>query len=162
MVQIFKKITAVVFCTETIMALFWTIPLLVLSVGFLSPSPGFTQQVRFAESGEASNTLIFGRAAMCEAIHNAECQNPAIVFSITIGRVSCYTSFDSVPGKMFIYHNWYREDRLITTKRLSLQPPKWSTFSSIQLREADKGPWRVEIKDQSKRLLDTLRFSITE
>jgi hypothetical protein len=45
---------------------------------------------------------------------------------------------------------------------LTLKPPRWSTFSSIQLREADKGPWRVEIVDEKDRLHKTLRFSITD
>ena len=59
-------------------------------------------------------------------------------------------------------HKWYRRGELITTKRLTLKPPRWSTYSSIQLREADKGPWRVEIWDDYNHLLDTLRFSVTE
>jgi hypothetical protein len=47
-------------------------------------------------------------------------------------------------------------------KRLILKPPRWASVSSIKLREADKGPWRVEIRDAEGRLLATLRFSITD
>jgi len=38
----------------------------------------------------------------------------------------------------------------------------WSTYSQIQLRETDKGPWRVEISDQNGKVFDVLRFSITD
>jgi Protein of unknown function (DUF2914) len=98
---------------------------------------------------------------MCEEIQDFTCRNPAVVFSMKIGKVSCYTSFDPVPEKTFIYHKWFHRDELSTTKRLTLQPPRWGTYSSIQLRETDKGPWRVEISDQNGNLLRILRFSIT-
>ena len=102
------------------------------------------------------------QAVMCEGLKDYAPRNPAVVFSIAIGKVFCFTSFVSVPKNMYIYHSWYRRDRLITTKRLSLKTPKWSTFSSIQLREADKGPWRVEIKDKNSKIIKIMRFSITD
>jgi hypothetical protein len=51
---------------------------------------------------------------------------------------------------------------LVTSKRLTLKPPRWATFSSIQMREGDKGPWRVEIWDEQNQLIKTLRFSVTD
>jgi hypothetical protein len=109
-----------------------------------------------------SRGLSLGQAVMCENIKDYAPVNQAVVFSMEIGKIYCFTSFDHVPQKMVIYHNWYRNDSLVTTKRLTLQPPEWSTFSSIQLREADKGLWRLEIKDQAKKVLQILRFSVTE
>ena len=109
-----------------------------------------------------SNRLSLKQAVVCEGIKDYAPLNKAVVFSMEIGKIYCFTSFDHVPQKMVIYHNWYRNDSLVTTKRLTLQPPEWSTFSSIQLREADKGLWRLEIKDQTKKVLQTLRFSVTE
>jgi len=102
------------------------------------------------------------RAVMCESIKEYEPVHPAVVFSIERGRVSCFTAFDRISEKTYIYHSWYRRYSLITVKRLTINPPKWSSFTSVQLRDADIGPWRVEITDESKRLLYTLRFSITE
>ena len=119
------------------------------------------------KNGESSPTvadekLTLVQAAMCEGIKDYNPYNGAVVFSRTIGKVSCFTSFDPVPEKMFIYQNWFHRDRLSTKIKLFLQPPRWSTFSSIQLREADKGPWRVEVTDQGGKLLHVLRFSITD
>ncbi len=109
-----------------------------------------------------SRGLSLEQAVMCDSIKDFAPVNKAVVFSMEIGKIYCFTSFDHVPQKMVIYHNWYRNDSMVTTKRLTLQPPKWSTFSSIQLREADKGLWRLEIKDQAKRTLKILRFSVTD
>lgn len=109
-----------------------------------------------------SAKLALARAVMCEAIQEYSPVNAAVVFSIEHGRVSCFTEFDPVPEKTFIHHRWYRQDSLITVKRLTINTPRWSTFTSVQLRDADKGPWRVEITDNNGNLMHTLRFSITD
>ncbi len=101
-------------------------------------------------------------AAICEDVKEHSPYNAAVVFSTSIGKVYCFSAFDAVPDKVYIYHNWYRADKLTTRKRLVLNPPHWSTYSTVQLREADKGPWRVEISDHEGKVLTVLRFSITD
>ena len=112
------------------------------------------------QSGLSQPVLV--EAVMCEAIEKFKPVNQAVVFSISLGRVFCYTGFDPVPEETTIYHRWYRQDRLISSAKLVLNPPKWSSFSSMQLREADKGPWRVEIIDSREKQIKTLRFSIVD
>ena len=106
--------------------------------------------------------LALGKAVMCESIKEYAPVNTAVVFSIERGRISCFTEFDPVPQKTYIHHKWYRRDSLVTVKRLTINPPRWSSFTSVQLRDADRGPWRVEITDADDTLLRTLRFSITD
>lgn len=133
-----------------------------ICTNFFLSSQALPQDNRNPSSTPVSKKLTLVRAAMCEGIEEYVPQNQAIVFSMTIGKVSCFTSFDPVPEKMSVYHKWFFRDKLSTRIRLSLQPPRWSTFSSIQLREADKGPWRVEVIDQEGNILDILRFSIVD
>ncbi|MFO7459887.1 MAG: DUF2914 domain-containing protein [Desulfatiglandales bacterium] len=101
-------------------------------------------------------------AVVCEDVTDRSPQRQGVVFSVRAGKVACYTAFDPVPRRTVIYHNWYRQDELNTTIRLVLQPPRWASYSSIQLREIDRGPWRIEIADQEGRVLHVLRFSITD
>ena len=122
----------------------------------------FSQNIQDSKSSTVQKKLMMDRGVMCEEIQDFTPQNPAVIFSIKIGKVSCFTSFDPVPEKTFIYHKWFHRDDPSTKKRLTLQPPRWGTYSSIQLRETDKGPWRVEISDQKGNLLRILRFSITD
>ena len=110
----------------------------------------------------AADKLILTSAVMCEDVQDRLPLYEGVVFSIGIGRVVCYTLFDPVPEKTHIMHNWYNRENLSTKIKLSLQPPGWTTYSAIQLRESDKGPWRVEITDSDGRLLQVLRFSVTE
>jgi len=102
------------------------------------------------------------QAVMCESIENFQPLNPAVVFSISQGEVFCFSNFDPVIKKTHIFHRWYKKDKLIFTMRLTLSPPKWSSFSRVQLRDADKGPWRVEISAADDSLLQTLRFSMVD
>lgn len=140
----------------------WIVVFMTLWIGSLVPGGLMAQENANRVTTLVGIGLSLGEVVMCEGIKDYAPVNRAIVFSLEIGKIYCFTSFDHVPQETMIYHNWYRNDRLITTKRLSLQPPQWSTFSSIQLREADKGPWRLVIKDKAKKVLRIVKFSITE
>jgi hypothetical protein len=117
---------------------------------------------RDAVQAAAPDSLVLSEAVMCEEIQNFGPHGPGIVFSVNRGRVFCFTRFESVARETTIYHNWYHRDRLITTRRLAVQAPAWSTYSSIQLRDADRGPWRVEICLSDGAIVKTLRFSLVE
>ena len=102
------------------------------------------------------------RAVVCEGIKDLKPFNPGITFSIEHGRIMCFTRFAAVASETFILHRWYRRDELVSEKKLVLKPPRWSTYSSMQLRESDKGPWRVNIVDSEETVLTILRFSVTQ
>ena len=140
----------------------WLLVFAILWIGFPDSGELTAQESVAGNVANSSRGLSLNQAVMCEGIKDFEPYNQAVVFSMEIGKIYCFTSFDYVPQKTVIFHNWYRADNLVTTKRLSLQPPEWSTFSSIQLREADKGPWRLEIKNEAKEIIRILRFSVTD
>lgn len=114
------------------------------------------------EPADPSPKMELVRAVICESIENFQPVHPAVVFSISQGEVFCFSEFDPVREKTDIFHKWFKRDKLIFTMRLTLSPPKWSSFSRIQIRDADKGPWRVEIQDETFRVLQTLRFSMSD
>ncbi|WDP89359.1 MAG: DUF2914 domain-containing protein [Desulfobacter sp.] len=127
---------------------------LAMGLNLLSPETGR------AQSGMPE--MVLDRAVICEAMENYQPVNPAVIFSMARGEVFCFSEFNPVRVKTHIFHKWYKQDKLIFTMRLVLSPPKWSSFSRIQLRDADKGPWRVEIQDKAGHILETLRFSISD
>ncbi len=105
---------------------------------------------------------VLAEAVVCEHISNFRPVNPAVVFSVSQGEVFCFSAFDPVYEKTAVFHNWYKKDKLIFSMRLVLSVPKWSSFSRVQMRDADKGPWRVEIRDEDNNILKTLRFSMSD
>jgi hypothetical protein len=106
--------------------------------------------------------LRLSEALMCEEIVSNAPQNPTVVFSASREKAVSFTVFDPVPQKTVIYHNWYHRDVPSARIRLELNPPRWSTYSSIQLRKTDIGPWRVEITDDKGKIFGVLRFSVTD
>ncbi len=134
---------------------------------FASPfTEGQTEPVQTAEGVPAApgeeQKMKLARAVMAEKVENLLPVRSAVAFPVGIGQVYCYTSFDPVPQPAVIYHRWYHRENLSTQTRLRVYPPRWSTYSVIQLRETDKGPWRVEITDTNGHVLEVLRFSITD
>lgn len=102
------------------------------------------------------------QAVICEQIDNQRPINSGWVFSVMAHKIHCLTSFDKIVDTQFIIHRWYFRDNPVATFRLALQPPKWSTFSSLQIRDMDKGPWRVDITDTQGQLIKALRFSVSD
>ncbi len=106
--------------------------------------------------------LTLVNAVMCEDLKNLEPDNEMVVFSVAHGSVICFTAFDPVPEKTVVHHNWFKRDQSEKKLKLTLKPPKWSSFSKIKIRNMDVGPWRVEITDSEGKIFKTLRFSVTE
>jgi hypothetical protein len=114
------------------------------------------------EAPSAALSTPLTMATMCEGISESMAVNPTIVFPVGNKNAYCLSAFDAVKEKTHINHFWYRRDKLVSNVRLLIQPPRWTTYSSIDLRESDKGPWRVDVVDANNNLLKTLRFSITD
>ncbi len=109
-----------------------------------------------------TSKMLLEQAVICEGITNFKPLNPGVVFSISQGNLFCFTAFDPVYKKTTVYHHWYNRDKLVFSMKLILSTPKWSCFSKIQIREADKGPWRVEILNEEMKPIKTLRFSMVD
>jgi len=112
--------------------------------------------------GPPPGELKLVEAVVCEQVEGFAAKNPAVVFPLDIGEVACFTSFDPVPEATVIYHQWYYRGQPSSRIRLRLKTPRWSSFSRIQLRPGDAGPWRVEVLDADERRLAVLRFSVVE
>lgn len=139
-----------------ILAFFWLVS------PMASPAQENAPPTAPSPSDSAEQELVLSQASMCEKVENLTPVRSGVVFPVSAGQVFCFTSFNPVPKTTVIYHRWYHKDELSTQTRLRLYPPKWATYSVIQLRETDKGPWRVEVSDQDGRIFEILRFSITD
>jgi hypothetical protein len=116
----------------------------------------------FSAGSQAADSIALVQAVLCEDIQDLVPQNPTTVFSIERRTAFSFTAFDPVPQKAFIYHHWFHRDNSIARIKLTLKPPRWSSYSRIQLRAEDIGPWRVEITDADGDIFHVLRFSVTE
>lgn len=128
----------------------------------LFPTQGFSDEKKGSPKKTPSHSLGLVKASVCEAVKDGLPLNEGVVFSVGLKKVACFSSFDPVSENTFVYHSWFFRDRLITRFKLALRTPRWATFSRMELRDADKGPWRVEISDEKGIIFHMLRFSITD
>jgi hypothetical protein len=138
-----------------------TLSLLFIIIGLSLALAGEEKSDRIKPVNSTSKPNLI-KAVMCEDMKGGAPRYPAIVFSVTLGKVFCFTDFDPVPEKTFVYHNWYFRELKRASVKLSLNTPRWATFSTVKMRATDKGPWRMEITDPQGNILETLRFSITD
>lgn len=136
------------------------LPLFVISI--FSIANVVDEKSAVANPGKPESRPNLVQAVMCEDMKGSVPQYPAIVFSISLGKVFCFTEFDPVPENTFVYHNWYFREQKRASVKLSLNPPRWATYSTVQMQETDKGPWRVEITDHQGNIFRILRFSVTD
>ena len=130
----------------------------------------FSQRIYGADADPTSNgspaekppQLTLVKAVMCEGLEDLEPVTETMVFSVSLGSVTCFTAFDPVPEKTVVHHKWFKRDQPENEFKLTLKPPKWSSFSKIDIRNMDVGPWRVEIVDAGGKIFQILRFSVTE
>ena len=135
---------------------------LAVILGFLFPDSARAQSGDTGASKTSVGKIILVQAVMCEDMLELVPRNPTTVFSIERRKAICFTSFDPVTKKTIVYHQWFHRDQNSAKMKLTLNPPRCSAYSSIQLRAEDIGPWRVEITNSQGHILDILRFSITE
>ena len=138
---------------------------ILLMIGLLSAVlPSFLIPV-MAEQGSSPNTAaspILKRSVMCEGLQDGLPVDQTIVFDVSKRSAYCWSDFDPVMEEGIIYHKWYRNGELVYDQPLAVRPPRWATYSNLRLRQADVGPWRLDITNESGEVLKTLRFSITE
>ena len=136
--------------------------LIAVILSFLLPDSVTAQSGNTGASKTSTGKILLVQAVMCEDMLELVPRNPTTVFSIERRKAICFTSFDPVTEKTIVYHQWFHRDQNSAKMKLTLNPPRWSAYSSIQLRAEDIGPWRVEITDAQGHILDILRFSITD
>ena len=141
---------------------FFTFFLLLIYLALNFSSQAFAQDQEEATLVESPQELTLVRAVMCEGLRGLGPLNEAVAFSIEREEVFCFLNFDPVPEKTSIRISWFWKDERRRNPKFILKSPRWSTLDSMQLRDADKGPWRVEVKDAEGNILKTLRFSITD
>ncbi len=105
---------------------------------------------------------VLSNATVCEEVIGGKPTYSAVVFPSSVKSIYCYTSFKNIDKEGFIYHVWYFRDKLVSKVKLKIKPPNWATMSKVYIKDTDIGPWRVEILNESGKLIYVIRFSVVE
>jgi len=116
------------------------------------------------QESTTSEGIVLKKAVMCEKVKDGQPVDQTILFDVAKGSAYCWGMFDPVAVDGVVYFEWYRKETLAQREKRAVRARAggWATYSSLKLRQADIGPWHLAITDENGKILETLRFSITE
>ena len=102
------------------------------------------------------------QSAICEKVVNREVVNEGRSFSVSVGKLYCYSKIANIDSYTEVVHAWYYGNTERARVTLNVNPPAWRTYSSKLIQAHEIGSWRVEILDASGNLLNTVYFEVTQ
>lgn len=75
-----------------------------------------------------------------------------------INRLYLFTELKGYAGQI-VKHRWYFRDTLHTEAVLTIEDSPWRTYSENWLLDDQQGPWRVEIVDQTQKVIFQYSFT---
>ena len=86
--------------------------------------------------------------------------NDGAVFSATMGPVYYFTEVKGAYTPTHITHIWYYHGKQMAQVPLSVDSPRWRTWSSKQILENWVGSWTVEAVDADGNVLSSESFDV--
>lgn len=112
------------------------------------------------EAQQAGN-LDVATAVISKNIVDRQPVEPGSSFSVSIGRLYCYSKVTNVETSTQIYHVWYFGETERARVALNINPPSWRTYSSKIIQAHEVGKWHVKIFDADNNLLKDVEFDLT-
>ncbi len=124
---------------------------LALIMIFFVPSSIYAQQ---------SDSLNVATAVISKNIADRQPVEPGSSFSVSVGRLFCYSKVTDIQSSTQIYHVWYYGDTERARVALNVNPPNWRTYSSKIIQAHEIGKWHVKILDDANTLLQDVEFDL--
>ena len=118
--------------------------------------------ISLTSQAQQTGSLEVVSASICKDVVNREAIDAATSFTVSVGRLYCFSSITGIQNATEIIHTWFYGDTERARVSLGVQPPRWRTYSSKLIQAHEIGTWRVEITDTSGNLLETIQFEITQ
>ena len=118
--------------------------------------------IPFSSHAQQAGALIVESASICTGVANREAVDAGTSFSVSVGKLYCFSKIADIQEPSEIIHVWYYGETERARLSLGVNPPAWRTYSSKIIQAHEVGSWRVEILDASGNLLETAKFELTQ
>ena len=118
--------------------------------------------IPFSSQAQQAGALIVESASICTGVANREAVDAGTSFSVSVGKLYCFSKIADIQESTEIVHVWYYRETERARLSLGVNPPAWRTYSSKIIQAHEVGSWRVEILDASGHLLETAKFELTQ
>ena len=97
-------------------------------------------------------------AVVCTSIQNNSCEGADVKFPSDVGKLWGFSQVTNVSDK--IVHVWFYRDTEKGRLDLPVKAARWRTWSNITVSKDLTGPWRLEARDSSGKVLASFNFTI--
>ena len=125
-----------------------------------------TNVIRFAlvallaPLGVSAQSLTVTESALATGVVDRMPTGEAMTFPANVERVYAWTRIQGAEGGAMIHHVWIHGEVERADLELSLGGSPWRTWSNKAIPPEWAGDWRVEIRDASGNVLETIRFTV--
>lgn len=126
-------------------------------VGVVLPTLALSQEKSLQPEGES---LRVARDIVTTGVINREPIDDASVLPPSMGSLYYFTEVEGAYTPTHITHIWYYQERQMAKVPLSVEGPRWRTWSSKRILENWVGAWRVEAVDLDGHVLSSQTFDV--
>jgi hypothetical protein len=105
--------------------------------------------------------IIVAEGKIAKNVQNLEPLYDNSTFKKDVGKVYCFTIIKTDKYPTHIVHLWLHNNDIMAEIPLSVNANKWRTYSSKKISPKHTGPWRVEVYSEDGKLIDTIKFEVT-
>lgn len=132
-----------------------------LALTLSAPAPLAAQADRAADAaGQQAPALSVEGAVLTTGVRNHMPVDTLSTVPAEVGRAFLWTRITGAEGTTTVTHVWYRGEEEAARVSLPVNSPDWRTYSTKRILSSWTGPWRVEIRDATGQVLQTVNFNV--
>ena len=101
------------------------------------------------------NQILFGTG-----IENREAMGVDTVFTADVGNVYCWILATGAESETQISFVWYHQDKQMAEVNVPVRSVRWRCWTSKTIMPDGTGTWKVEIKDEAGKVLESASFQV--
>lgn len=137
----------------------WWKALMVIPLLMVSPQ-SVRSQDKPEQMAQPPAAIEIIREVVAAGVSNREPVDPGQVFDPSLGRIYYFTEVHAADPPTEITHVWYYGDREMARVPLTVEGPKWRTWSSKEILPDWTGEWKVEAVSDQGIVLASQSFSL--
>ncbi len=95
----------------------------------------------------------------CTRIENNSCEGAAVQFPASVGKLWGFSQVVNVPDRLI--HVWFYRDRELGRIAMpAARASRWRCWSNVTVSKDMVGPWRLEARDPSGKVLASFAFTV--
>ena len=126
-----------------------------LALTFLASSLAVAQEDTTAAVSVNIDQILFGTG-----IESREAMGVDTVFTPEVGNVYCWVLATGAEGETQISFVWYHGDEQAAEVNVPVRSARWRCWTSKTIMPDAAGTWKVEIKDEAGKVLESASFQV--